>query len=487
MPELSAASILIQLIEDYHSLNPEGIRKCSYPTSLEFSRQVSRGRPCVYRIKDEGSPKLPSRQAARALYLDHLKGRSESEEERAKITASPAFAWTAQSLSDRVTEKVDVAVTPDGRADSIYSIWKTHTGRYDYRGGDDLGDEKNGCEYGDGLGNDNLTSLPPRSRHSGHEFEQVFLEPASVQMDLSTLLSKLTSTTTSPSSCSSTNPVYYLQSQNSNLTTTGLSPLYDEMPETIPFAKPVLGEPDAVNLWIGGDRSITTTHRDPYENLYLVLRGSKTFTLWPPVEEMCLSAKLVRTGRFVLRGRGGGGGSGHDVDGGDTIVDSKGGNEGSAFSLFEVQLDDDSDDQQQRNGRVEGRGGSDEEKQDEETKGACSSSPSQHGRIPWIPIDPSLPRSTLEQLYPYYRHARPETVTVEAGEMLYLPAGWFHHVRQQCGQWDDGSRAPCVAVNYWFDMDYEGERYAFHQLITRLVDEVRNSSTQDLRPGGAEL
>ncbi|KIV95811.1 hypothetical protein PV10_03417 [Exophiala mesophila] len=488
MPELSAASILIQLIEDYHSLNPEGIRKCPYPTSLEFSRQVSRGRPCVYRVKPEGSPKSSSRQAARALYLDYLKGRSESEEERAEITASLAFAWTAQSLSARVTGKVDVAVTPDGRADSIYSIRKTHSGRYEHRGGDDLGDEKNGRDHGNGLRNDILTSLSPRSRHSGDKFEQVFLEPASVQMNLSTLLSKLTSITTSTSSCSSTNPVYYLQSQNSNLTTTALSPLYDEMPETIPFAKPVLGEPDAVNLWVGGDRSITTTHRDPYENLYLVLRGSKTFTLWPPVEEMCLSAKMVTTGKFVLRGGGGKDGSGHDVDGDgdDTMVDSKGENEGSAFSLFELQLDDDNDDQQ-RNGRVGGAGGSDEEKRDEDTEGACSSSPSQHGRIPWIPIDPSLPRSTLEQLYPYYRHARPETVTVEAGEMLYLPAGWFHHVRQQCGQWDDGSRAPCVAVNYWFDMDYEGERYAFHQLITKLVDEVRNSSSQDLRPGGTEL
>lgn len=269
------------------------------------------------------------------------------------------------------------------------------------------------------------------------------------------------------------------------MTTTALSPLYDGIPETIPFATPVLGEPDAINLWIGDDRSVTTTHRDPYDNLYLVIRGRKTFTLWPPVEEVCLSARLVRTGRFVYRdGSGGGGGcddDDKDDDGDNGMVDGERDNGGSGS--FEIQLNDDGDNEVEGGGGGEGDEQMDEE-EEEEKKGKAYSS-SQHSRIPWIPIDPSLPRSTLEQMYPYYRYARPETVTVEAGEMLYLPAGWFHHVRQECGQWEDGSPSPCVAVNYWFDMDYEGDRYPFHQLITRLVEEVRNS-TQGLGPGGME-
>ena len=41
-------------------------------------------------------------------------------------------------------------------------------------------------------------------------------------------------------------------------------------------------QPDAINFWMGGNRSITSTHKDPYENLYAVVRGSKTFTLFPP-------------------------------------------------------------------------------------------------------------------------------------------------------------------------------------------------------------
>ena len=41
-------------------------------------------------------------------------------------------------------------------------------------------------------------------------------------------------------------------------------------------------QPDAINFWMGSNRSITSTHKDPYENLYAVVRGSKTFTLFPP-------------------------------------------------------------------------------------------------------------------------------------------------------------------------------------------------------------
>jgi jumonji domain-containing protein 7 len=71
------------------------------------------------------------------------------------------------------------------------------------------------------------------------------------------------------------------------------------------------------------------------------------------------------------------------------------------------------------------------------------------------------------------------TITVEAGQMLYLPAGWFHQVKQECGTWDDGSAAPCVAVNYWFDMDYEGERYVMRQLVGRLVEDARGDEKWD--------
>ena len=51
-------------------------------------------------------------------------------------------------------------------------------------------------------------------------------------------------------------------------------------------------------------------------------------------------------------------------------------------------------------------------------------------QVPWIPLDPLEP--DLER-YPQYRSARPLCCSVKAGEMLYLPALWFHHVRQSHG------------------------------------------------------
>ncbi|KAM6973455.1 bifunctional peptidase and (3S)-lysyl hydroxylase JMJD7 [Aplochiton taeniatus] len=77
-------------------------------------------------------------------------------------------------------------------------------------------------------------------------------------------------------------------------------------------------------------------------------------------------------------------------------------------------------------------------------------------KVPWIPLDPLNP--DLER-YPDYRHARPLHCTVRAGEMLYLPSLWFHHVRQSHG---------CIAVNFWYDMEYD-IKYNYFQLLESLV------------------
>ncbi|XP_055719902.1 bifunctional peptidase and (3S)-lysyl hydroxylase JMJD7 isoform X2 [Salvelinus fontinalis] len=80
-------------------------------------------------------------------------------------------------------------------------------------------------------------------------------------------------------------------------------------------------------------------------------------------------------------------------------------------------------------------------------------------KVPWIPLDPLKP--DLE-LYPDYRLACPLHVTVKAGEMLYLPSLWFHHVRQSHG---------CIAVNFWYDMEYD-IKYSYFQLVESLAGAV---------------
>lgn len=46
------------------------------------------------------------------------------------------------------------------------------------------------------------------------------------------------------------------------------------------------------------------------------------------------------------------------------------------------------------------------------------------------------------ELFPRFRFARPLTVEVKAGDILYLPAGWSHHVE---------TLGRTLMVNYWID------------------------------------
>lgn len=84
--------------------------------------------------------------------------------------------------------------------------------------------------------------------------------------------------------------VHYMQSQNGNLHPgSDFEILLDDVGPGPRFARDVLGgEAESTNVWIGDARSVTTLHKDPYENIYTVCRGSKTFVLLPPHEYYCL-------------------------------------------------------------------------------------------------------------------------------------------------------------------------------------------------------
>jgi len=79
----------------------------------------------------------------------------------------------------------------------------------------------------------------------------------------------------------SPNVVYYISKQNSNF--------QDEFGElftditNLDFATEAFGTvPDATNLWMGNHQSISSLHKDHYENIYAVVSGEKHFTLLPP-------------------------------------------------------------------------------------------------------------------------------------------------------------------------------------------------------------
>jgi len=73
--------------------------------------------------------------------------------------------------------------------------------------------------------------------------------------------------------------------------------------------------------------------------------------------------------------------------------------------------------------------------------------------VPWTPIrDPTLSYPK----YPWYDPAKPWIVELHPGDVLYLPALWYHSVRQ---------RGSCViAVNWWYDMEY-GHGFAMSQFM----------------------
>lgn len=433
-----AISTLLNLIGDYHDFNPDtNVPVFPYPTDLQFSQQVARSRPCVYhldrsvlntKIEAVLNTKIEAGNETNGATPYHGRGKQRQSsslplereplsDEQRLILSAPCFQWTRNTFRDLLDGEVEVAVTPDGRADSLYAL---------PTGGSRQG---SGCSLGEG----------DRSGIDAAEtVEQVFLQPVTTRMTMSNLLDELCPppSTRSSDPGSSKKPVYYLQSQDSNLSRPELSSLVTQLPETPPpFALALLGDPEATNIWIGNAQSVTTTHRDPYENLYLVVKGRKKFVLYAPVEEICLHAQMVRTGKWT-----------YDEDTGK----------------FDIAMDSEL---------------STKIPSDEQDNPPSENSDPSTPLIPWIPIDPLNPPTPSSSKYPFYKYARPLTVTVNEGEILYLPAGWFHHVSQECGEWEDEdgnlTPAPCIAVNYWFDMDYSGEKHVMREMVGRLVDRVR--------------
>lgn len=61
----------------------------------------------------------------------------------------------------------------------------------------------------------------------------------------------------------------------------------------------------------------------------------------------------------------------------------------------------------------------------------------------WPTVDPDKPREKTGAWW--WRYCRPLRVSLEPGDMLYLPAMWYHKVSQECGE-----EGICCAVNYWY-------------------------------------
>lgn len=89
--------------------------------------------------------------------------------------------------------------------------------------------------------------------------------------------------------------------------------------------------------------------------------------------------------------------------------------------------------------------------------GTLSLQPSpNHPPVRWSSIkDPTLPLPL----------ARPLQIAVREGEMLYLPAGWWHYVQQE------GDKVgKCIAVNWWYDLIMQGGQWVWLSFLRQLGD-----------------
>lgn len=167
--------------------------------------------------------------------------------------------------------------------------------------------------------------------------------------------------------------------------------------------------PDAVNLWIGTSKSISTLHHDPYENLYGVIRGRKHFTLYPPTDLYWLQQQFFRKAHYERQ---------HvdlptlDEDGNNLQVNED--------FVIVPDLDE----------------------------------------VPWFDHD----QRQLELC----KHLNPLKVSLQPGELLYLPSLWFHRVEQES--------PVTIACNFWYDMDYD-VKWNYYQFMSNVIKQKRKLSS----------
>ncbi|KAF1945941.1 Clavaminate synthase-like protein [Clathrospora elynae] len=188
-------------------------------------------------------------------------------------------------------------------------------------------------------------------------------------------------------------PTRYAQTQNDNLRNE-YSTLFADVPKSIPFARIALEkDPDAINFWLGNSKSVTALHKDNYENIYVQILGRKHFVLLPPVEAACVNERSVLAATYQSR------------------TTSQGSSSLSKDNLV-IAIDD----------------------------------PEEY--VPFATWDPDAPYANTT---PYSQSSQPLRITLEEGDMLYLPALWYHKVSQSCNH-----EGICVAANYWYDLDFSG-------------------------------
>ena len=186
---------------------------------------------------------------------------------------------------------------------------------------------------------------------------------------------------------------------------------------------------------MGNADSITSMHKDHYENLYTVVRGQKTFILHPPTDIPHIPYETYKVARYQ-----------ENSDGIFEVIDIYKDNSSSCIDSADVA----------KSGHFIGEGSS-----NLPLNGAGDSRNPSCELVSWIAIDPLNPDF---ERYPQYANSQQYIANVFPGDILYLPSMWFHHVTQS---------DQTIAVNFWYDMEYDIKYnyFKFAEAISRAVFE----------------
>ncbi|KAG9112044.1 hypothetical protein FRC07_007998 [Ceratobasidium sp. 392] len=92
-----------------------------------------------------------------------------------------------------------------------------------------------------------------------------------------------------------------------------------------------------------------------------------------------------------------------------------------------------------------------------------------------LQLEPLIPPSTVRWASADpTEHEYAMRVTVQGGESLYLPAGWWHRVAQS-----GDKEGVCIAVNWWYDIEMAGMKWVWMAFLRRMAAPEGDEEPED--------
>lgn len=383
---------------------------------------------------------------------------------RGAVAHWPALKlWTQDYLKAKVGEErlVTVALTPDGRADAVTALDNCNLENCSSTGSGNVDDARSTASSSNRCAIASSPEQPERHNKQTKAKERpkdCFALPYEQKMPLSQFFDAVRSCLQSaplPDNASISNTqqecsatcrnshktqssgsgsgqplVPYMQFQNNSLQAELPILLQDVKPDFVIATQALGRRPDAVNIWMGTEHSITTWHKDPYENFYACVSGSKTFYLLPPTDAFRMKLRRKRVGVWTRN-------DGVDDDGLGALN----------LKLLEPDQYTVWSTVQPRERRF--------------NSNSTTSSHQEENCLVWggkQTTDATITSSKHKIEHEDQKHLpQPLVATIYPGDILYLPGYWWHEVHQKAaatageGVTEDVN----VSVNYWYDMAFD--------------------------------